>query len=57
MEEKRKISNQKKQKKENTRRTFLKKSIYMAPTLFFLGQIVTPSKSHAGFGPPPSDVE
>jgi len=55
MEEKRKISNQKKQKKENTRRTFLKKSIYMAPTLFFLGQIVTPSNSHAGFGPPPSD--
>jgi len=39
---------------EETRRSFLKKSVYAAPTLMVLGGLVKPQSAHA-FGNPPSD--
>jgi len=37
------------------RRTFLKKTMYAAPTLMVLGSLTKPTQTHADFGPPPSD--
>ena len=37
-----------------TRRSFLKKAVYAAPTLFVLGSLAKPTESEAGFGRPPS---
>ena len=36
------------------RRSFLQKAKYVAPTLIVLGALTKPTKSEAGFGPPPS---
>ena len=39
-----------------SRRSFLKKSVYAAPTLIVLGGLLKPKSAKAdGFGPPPSD--
>jgi len=38
------------------RRHFLKKSVYAAPTLIAMGQLIKPQKAEAGFGSPPSDA-
>ena len=38
-----------------SRRSFLKKSVYAAPTLMVLGSLTKPTQTHADFGPPPSD--
>jgi hypothetical protein len=38
--------------KKNTRRSFLKKSVYAAPTLFILGELAKPTKVHADSGEP-----
>lgn len=40
-------------KKETSRRTFLKKTVYAAPTLLVLGALARPTSAKAGFGPPP----
>ncbi|HFD13683.1 MAG TPA: hypothetical protein ENJ34_00100 [Epsilonproteobacteria bacterium] len=40
------------EKKENSRRTFLKKAAYTAPIVLTLGQLVKPTKVHADSGPP-----
>ena len=44
---------------KNKRREFLKKTVYSAPVLFTLGQLIQPSSTHADFsgGPegPPDD--
>ena len=42
-------------KEQTTRRKFLKKALYTAPTLIVLEQIVKPTSANAGFGRPPSD--
>ncbi len=39
-----------------SRRRFLKKSVYAAPTLMALGALLKPKDAEAGFGPPPSDA-
>ncbi len=45
----------KESEKSNTgRRTFLKKTVYAAPTLIALGYLFRPKKAHAGHGKPPS---
>ncbi len=50
----------KKQKKpsetveNSTRRGFLKKAVYAAPTIVVLGALMKPTESEAGFGKPPS---
>ena len=41
------------EKKENSRRTFLKKVAYTAPIILTLGQLVKPTKVHADSGTPP----
>ena len=43
--------------RKDTRRSFLKKSVYAAPTLIALGQLVKPKNAKAGFGGPPSDPD
>jgi hypothetical protein len=40
-----------------TRRKFLKKATYAAPTILILGSLIKPKKANAGFGGPPSDPE
>jgi len=51
---------EKKQKKpsetveNSTRRGFLKKAVYAAPTIVVLGALTKPTESEAGFGKPPS---
>ena len=50
----------KKQKKpsetveNSTRRGFLKKAVYAAPTIVVLGALTKPTESEAEFGKPPS---
>ena len=50
----------KKQKKpsetveNSTRRGFLKKAVYAAPTIVVLGALTKPTETKAGFGKPPS---
>jgi len=39
------------------RRTFLKKTVYAAPTLMVLGGLAKPTRSRADFGAPPSDPD
>ena len=48
-----------KQKQSNTtmtttRRDFLKKAVYAAPTVVALGALMKPTETEAGFGKPPS---
>ena len=50
------LSEGKKPKSESSRRSFLKKSIYAAPTIVALGALLKPTESKAGFGPTPSDA-
>ena len=38
-----------------SRRNFLKKTAYAAPTLLALGALTKPTEVKAGFGNPPSD--
>ncbi len=40
-----------------SRRSFLKKTAYAAPTLLVLGTLTKPTKVKAGFGAPPSDPD
>lgn len=40
-------------KKETSRRTFMKKAVYSAPTVLVLGSLARPTKTEAGFGAPP----
>ena len=37
-----------------SRRTFIKKAVYVAPTLIALGSLTRPTDAEAGFGKPPS---
>ena len=39
---------------KDSRRTFLKKAVYAAPTVVALGALLKPTESEAGFGKPPS---
>ena len=38
----------------NSRRMFIKKAAYAAPTLLVLGSLTRPTDAKAGFGAPPS---
>ena len=38
----------------NSRRTFIKKAVYVAPTLIALGALTRPTETKALPGPPPS---
>jgi len=49
---KREDENRKKERQK--RRGFLKKTAYAAPTLIAMGQLLRPTETEAGFGPPPS---
>ena len=42
-------------KEKSSRRKFLKKAAYAAPTLVVLGQLGKPESAKADFGGPPSD--
>jgi len=42
--------------KQQERRDFLKKSVYAAPSLFALGQLVKPTKADADYSVPPPPV-
>jgi len=45
----------KKEKEElQSRRSFMKKAAYAAPTLVALGTLTRPTEAKAGFGKPPS---
>lgn len=48
------LSKQKKTETATSRRSFLKKTVYVAPTLIVLGSLSRPKDANAGFGPPPS---
>ena len=39
---------------QKERRSFLKKTVYAAPTLVAMGALTKPTESEAGFGKPPS---
>ncbi len=41
-------------KSQESRRTFIKKAVYVAPTLIVLGTLTRPTDAKADFGPPPS---
>ena len=43
-----------KQPEIESRRSFLKKAAYAAPTIVALGTLLKPTESEAGFGKPPS---
>jgi len=40
--------------KQVSRRTFIKKAVYVAPTLIALGSLTRPTDAEAAFGRPPS---
>ncbi len=40
--------------KASSRRRFLKKAVYAAPTIVALGTLAKPTEAEAGFGKPPS---
>ena len=42
------------QSQQDSRRTFLKKAVYAAPTVVALGALLKPTELKAGFGKPPS---
>ena len=44
----------KQESQKDSRRTFLKKAVYAAPTVVALGALMKPTESKAGFGKPPS---
>ena len=46
-----------KQSLKEERRSFLKKSVYAAPTLIVLGALMKPKSAEAGFGGTPSDPD
>ena len=53
------MSSEKEQRQSNTtvnssRRGFLKKAVYAAPTIVALGALTKPTETKAGFGKPPS---
>ena len=39
---------------DKRRRDFLHKAAYATPVLMVMGQLTRPTKTEAGFGPPPS---
>lgn len=39
---------------DKSRRTFCKKAVYAAPVLIVMDQLIHPTETEAGFGPPPS---
>ncbi len=41
-------------KVQTDRRSFIKKAVYVAPTLMALGGLLRPTEVKAGFGKPPS---
>ena len=41
-------------KEQESRRSFMKKAAYVAPTLVALGALTRPTDAKAGFGKPPS---
>jgi len=45
-----------KEAKQKDRRSFLKKSVYAAPTLIVMGALMKPTRTKAAFGGPPSDA-
>ena len=49
-----KVPLKQKQLKDSSRRSFLKKSAYAAPTIVALGALTKPTESEAGAGLPPS---
>jgi len=51
---KKKVENQIQDTSSSDRRTFLKKAVYVAPTLISLGTLLRPTDAKAGFGAPPS---
>ena len=50
----RKPTEQTEQNATSSRRTFMKKAAYAAPTLLALGSLTRPTDAKAGFGKPPS---
>ena len=53
-----KLPSEHQQLKDSSRRGFLKKAAYAAPTIVALGALTKPTQSEAaGFGPPPSGPE
>jgi len=46
--------NKKETKALESRRSFMKKAAYVAPTLVALGTLMRPTDAKAGFGKPPS---
>jgi len=48
------ISNNKEMKELESRRSFMKKAAYAAPTLVALGTLTRPTDAKAGFNKPPS---
>jgi len=42
---------------KNDRRSFLKKTLYKAPSVILLGSLIKPTKAKAGFGDSPSDPD
>jgi hypothetical protein len=55
MKEKKVCSGAVEKQYEKGRRSFLKKSVYAAPTLMVLGGLIKPQQAHAGYEEPPSD--
>jgi len=53
--EKKTIEERERPEAVSSRRNFLKKAAYAAPTLMVLGQLGRPGEANAGFGGPPSD--
>lgn len=49
-----KENNDVKEKMQNERRSFLKKTAYSAPVIASMGALLRPTKAKANFGPPPS---
>ena len=47
-------NNVKKTEQNSARRTFIKKAVYVAPTLMALGSLTRPKDAKAGFTAPPS---
>lgn len=45
---------QDKYEKNSARRTFIKKAVYIAPSLIILGTLSRPTDANARFGRPPS---
>ena len=57
VESKENYQNETHTKKQASRRGFMKKAVYAAPTLIVMGQLIKPKAAKADFGGPPSDPE